>query len=357
MRVSVLRPGELSAAQIEAWQRLQEADPDLASPFLRPEFVQLLGAVRDDAFVAVIGHGAAPDAFLPFQRRGRRGLPAGGGLSDCQAIVAAPGFACDAAALLRAMGLARFDFTRMLAGQRVFAPSQRGVVPAPVIELRGGFEGYARERRLAGSQVVTQTLSHARRLERALGPLRFEMHDADPRALHRLVAWKRAQYARARWGGALDPLARPWAAALLERIHGTEGAGFAGVLSTLWAGETMVAAHLGMRSRGVLHYWFPAHDEAQARLAPGRILLLEMIRGAAGAGIGRIELGAGDEGYKQRFANAAVEVAAGTAGGALARWRRRGWDGAARLARHLPVGGGRRGDEWFFRREWEWLHA
>lgn len=358
MRVSVLRPEEMDADHVAAWCRLLDADAMLASPFLRPEFACHVAAVRPDAFVGIVTEGAAPCAFLAFQRRGRLAQPLAGGLSDCQALIAAPAWQCDPPALLRAMGIARFDFTRMLAARHHLAASRTEHLDSPLIRLDAGFDGYAQERRAAGSNVVTQTLSHARRLARQLGPLRFVPHDADPRTLQRLVAWKRAQYARQRWGGALDPFARGWAVALLERIHAAQQPGFAGMLSTLWAGDTMLAAHLGMRAHGVLHYWFPTYDPAQARLAPGRILLLEMIRHAPAAGIAVIDLGAGEEDYKRRFANAVVPLAAGAAGSsAAALWQARAWRAASSLARHVPVGGGRRAAEWFFRRDWERQHA
>lgn len=358
VRLSVSRPQELSSGQLAAWRRLQDGDPALASPFLRPEFALLVADVRRDVAVATVEQDGEERAFLAFQRRGRVGRPVGGGLSDVQAIVAEPGWDCDARALARAAGLAVLTFTHARADQLPFAPFHRRVAESPLVELDGGFEAYVRGRRAAGSNVVTQTMSHARRLERQLGPLRFVMHDPDPRSLNRLIEWKRHQYGQDRWGGALDLFSRRWTVELLERVHAMQAEGFAGVLSALWAGDAMVAAHMGMRSATTLHYWFPAYDPAHAKLAPGRILLLEMIRAAAAAGIRRIELGAGDEGYKGRFANGAVAVASGFVGPpSIPLWNRRLWHAAEAVARRVPIGrGGRRADELLFRIEWERNH-
>ena len=358
MRVNVLLPGELDEGQLDAWARFQGGDPLLASPFLTPEFARLVALVRRDAVAAVLEEDGELRGFFPFQRHRRSGGPPAGGLSDCQAVITAPGWGFDARALVRGAGLAVYEFTQLRADQRPFAPFHRKVVGSPVIALDGGFEAYAQERRAAGRNIVTQTMSHARRLERQLGPLRFVLHDPDPRSLHRLIEWKRAQYRRDRWGGALDVFSRRWAVELLERVHAAQGAGFAGVLSTLWAGDRMVAAHMGMRSSTVLHYWFPAYDEAHAKLAPGRILLLEMIRGAAAAGLRAIELGAGDDGYKDRFANAAIPVASGLVGApSLELFGRLLWHAAEAVARRVPIAsGGRRADELLFRIEWERSH-
>jgi CelD/BcsL family acetyltransferase involved in cellulose biosynthesis len=358
VQVTLLRPHELADGQLAAWGRLQESNPALASPFLRPEFTRLVAAVRPDVIAAVVEQDGDERAFFAFERRRNIGRPVGGGLSDCQAVVAAPGWNCDARALVRAAGLSFYTFTQMRADQRPFVPFHRKIAASPLVELgEGGFEAYARERRAAGHNVVIQTMSHARRLERQLGPLRFVMHDPDPRSLHRLIEWKRHQYSQERWGGPLDLFSHRWTAELLERIHATRSEGFSGVLSTLWAGSTMVAAHMGMRSSTVLHYWFPAYGPTHAKLAPGRILLLEMIRAAAAAGVSRIELGAGDEGYKSRFANSSVPVAAGFVGRpSLALWGRRLWHTAEAVARRVPIGRGRRADELFFRAEWKRNH-
>ena len=359
MRVSVLRPQELSDGQLAAWRRLQDGNAGLASPFLRPEFALLTAAVRQDVFAAVVEQDGEEHGFFAFQQHRRVGRPVGGGLSDCQGIVAVSGWDCDARALTRAAGLTVYTFTQMRADQRPFVPFHRQAAESPVIDLaEGGFASYAQERRAAGRNIVTQTMSHARRLERQLGPLSFVWHDPDPRSLTRLIEWKRHQYRQDRWGGALDMFSHRWTAELLERIHAMQTKGFGGVLSTLWAGSTMVAAHMGMHSSTVLHYWFPAYDPVHAKFAPGRILLLEMVRGAAAAGIRRIELGAGDEGYKRRFANGAVSVAAGFVGSpSLPLWGRRLWHAAEAVARRVPIGrGGRRADELFFRVEWERNH-
>lgn len=359
MRMNVVRPKDLAEDHLVAWRRFQQCDPFLASPFLGPEFTQLVATVRPDCWTAIVEDGGGLRGFFPFQRRRRVGRPIAGGLSDCQAVVAAPGWDFDARALIRAAGLAVYDFTHMRAGQRAFVPFHRTVSTSPVIDLaEGGFDAYAQERRAAGRNVVTQTMSHARRLERQLGPLRFAMHDPDPRSLELLIAWKRQQYRQDRWGGALDVFSHPWAVELLERLHSVQSAGFAGVLSTLSAGDRMIAAHMGMRSSSVLHYWFPAYDDSYSKLAPGRILLLEMIRAAPAAGIRAIELGAGDEGYKDRFANDAIPVATGFVGTAsVPLLRRHLRHGAEAAARRLLVGrAGQRAAEFFFRAEWEQNH-
>lgn len=356
MRVSVVHPAELSESDVAAWRRFQQGDPSLANPFLSPEFTRLVATVRSDVAVAAIEDGNALSGFFPFQRRGGIGLPVGGGLSDCQAVIAAPGWECDARALVRAAGLSFYEFSNVRASQRLFVPFHRTVSASPLLILgEGGFDAYARALRDAGGNAVTRTQANARRLERRLGPLRFAMHDADPNSLRHLIDWKRQQYLRT---GGMDVFSRPWTVELLERIHATQSEEFAGVLSTLWAGDSLVAAHMGMRSATVLHHWFPAYDRTHSQLAPGRVLLLDMIRGARAAGIRTIEFGVGGEDYKNRFANGEILVADGLVGSvSVPLLRRRLWDGAERIAyRVLRGNASQRAADLFFRARWERNH-
>ena len=123
------------------------------------------------------------------------------------------------------------------------------------------------------------------------------------------MKWKLDRYGS--WGYT-DVLAVDWARRLLERIHATQTTGFAGVLSVLYAGGDLVAAHMGMRSRTLWHYWFPAYNPKYARYSPGLILLLKMAERAEAEGLSRIELGGPDDYlYKRRLMNSEIAIAEG----------------------------------------------
>jgi CelD/BcsL family acetyltransferase involved in cellulose biosynthesis len=92
----------------------------------------------------------------------------------------------------------------------------------------------------------------------------------------------------------------------------TKASGFQGVMSALYAGDELLAAHLGMASERVLHFWLPAYNRAYGRFSPGSILLLELARAAAATGWTRIDLGKGPEHYKSRFRSGAFSVAEGS---------------------------------------------
>ena len=118
----------------------------------------------------------------------------------------------------------------------------------------------------------------------------------------------------------------PWARQLLARLRLPQPDGFDGVLSTLYAGETLCAAHFGIRTGRVLHYWLSAYDEEFARCSPGLLLLMHIANEATERGIVRLDLGPGDEEYKLTFASGHQDVAIATASspGASTKWAS-GW--------------------------------
>jgi CelD/BcsL family acetyltransferase involved in cellulose biosynthesis len=317
-KAELVKPIDLTEEHLAEWRSFQNCRVALASPYLTPEFTRLVSQVRPNAIVSVFEESGRIAGFFPFEQRGKTGTPVGGALSDCQAVIAAPWWDWDPIELIRAAGLSVYDFTHHRAEQNPLRAFQRSVQTSHTIDLTRGFDAYVRECRERWRQAPSsisglphQTMARRQRVERRIGPLRFAMHDSDPQSLRQLIAWKRQQYSRT---SATDIFARPWANELLERIHATQGGTFAGVLSTLSVDNKIIAAHMGMRSTSVLHWWFPAYDLAQAKFSPGLILLLELCRRAEEFGIRTIELGYGDEPYKLLVANGGIPVATGFVG-------------------------------------------
>ena len=87
---------------------------------------------------------------------------------------------------------------------------------------------------------------------------------------------------------------------------------FSGQLSGIFAGETVLALHLGLRSKKVLIYWFLGFNPEFGSMSPGIILLLRLIEQAAKDGLEQIDLGAGKERYKQQLRTSTVQLLAGS---------------------------------------------
>lgn len=335
MNITLFRPQQLRAEHLEAWSNIQEAEPTLESPFFRPEFTLAVAAVRPDVEVAVLGDPDSPVAFFPFQRNGRAGRPVGGKLSDYQGVIAARGAGWDAESMIRGCGLSVWDFDHLLVAQEQFHDFHRFTDASPYLELSDGFDAYRATLRKSGVDELNATLRKGRKLQREVGPVRLEVRSTDAAVLRRLIEWKSAQYRRTR---VTDVFAHRWTADVVERIFAHQNESFAGALSVLYAGDEIVAAHMGMLSHGVLHWWFPSYDTRFGQYSPGRLLLAELARAAQAHGIRRIDLGRGAEDYKARSMSGSIPVAVGSVDlRPLARRVRAGWWVARERLKKTPL--------------------
>jgi CelD/BcsL family acetyltransferase involved in cellulose biosynthesis len=304
-------PGhELTPEITGAWSELLARQPSFEGPYFRPEFTAAVAAVRRDVEVAVWEEQGRLAGFFPFQRsRFDVGHPVGGKMSDFQAFLVEEHASCSAAELIRGCRLAAWHFDHLLAEQSLFASHHAAVEPSPYMDLSAGYSAYVETKLAAKSKTVSRVRRHARDLEKQAGPLRFELHEPTPAAFQWLLAQKSEQYQRT---GAVDIFRFRWVVELLERIRDTQTPNFSGVLSTLYAGDSLVAAHLGMRTLRTLHWWFPTFDRAFSKGSPGLILLLRVAEAAAAGGVRRIDLGKGSEQYKSSFQSGATLVAGGS---------------------------------------------
>ncbi|MFE2042785.1 GNAT family N-acetyltransferase [Streptomyces sp. NPDC059477] len=314
MDISVYRPGELTGADRAAWTGFQaqahlHGTPELANPFLAPEFALAIGRCRRGVRIAVVREGGAPAAYFPFQRTAAGvGRAIGLGVSDAQGVVHRPGFSWDAAELLRGCGLAVFEYDHLVTGQRPFEAQVSGTFPSPVMDIDRGYDAYLAQLRTHAPKFTRSTLAKERKLGRDAAGTRYVHDERDPAVLRTLMDWKSAQYRRTGRG---DRFAHDWITLLVERLFHTRSAPFAGLLSVLYAGDRPVAAHFGLRSERVLACWFPAYDPAFAKYSPGLVLHLRMAEAAAADGIAYLDLGRGQKEYKDSLKTREIQVSEG----------------------------------------------
>jgi CelD/BcsL family acetyltransferase involved in cellulose biosynthesis len=310
VQISVIRPSELGLEEIAAWHSMQSQSKTLANPFMCPEFAIAVDKFRTDARVAVLTDGSVIAGFFPFQRRCSFGVgfPIASGLTDCQGLIHAPGVEWDPRELLRRCRLSAWKFDHLVEGQAPFERYAFNVVPSPVIDLSGGFASYKEKLRERSPQFCKDLARKARKLEREAGELRFVVDSRDTAGLHALMSWKTDQYRQKGWVNVLD---RSWFASLIEYLFSTHTDDFGGILSTLYAGETPVAAHFGLISAHVVAHWFPSYDISVSRQSPGLIQHLWMAEEMAALGVHVIDMGTGTERYKQTLKSYDLVVAEG----------------------------------------------
>lgn len=305
MRIEVVRPCELGPAEEKAWAELQHVPVSGRSPFLSLGFARAVDRARPAVRVAVVEDGGATTAFLPFERRTPTGgLPVGWPMSDQHGFV---GRVKDARAVVKKAGLREWRFNHAPPSQPALEPYFQKMGRSPVADLTKGFDLYSTGLR-SHSQVLAQTARKRRVLEREMGPVRLEWHSATREHVDRVIGWKMEQYART--GG--NPLfADASALEIVEDLVRSASEECAGVVQVLFAGNRMVAGHLGLRSPDTLCLWFPAYDATLSRYSPGMVMTMEILRQAPDHGVETFDFGGGKEPYKLRFASGFYELGAG----------------------------------------------
>jgi CelD/BcsL family acetyltransferase involved in cellulose biosynthesis len=294
--VEVVALDDLAHVDLEAWQSLRNADKRLDSPYFHPQFAQSVHESGEPVHVIVERDDDGVRALLPGHRHGSVFRPVGWPGADFQAPIVRADVALNPLRLLRATGLAGYEFDHLveLPG---FEPWIEGRRDSPYIDLSGGLDAYLGRASRSGKDNMAQARRKARKVEAAHGPITFEADSTDRDVLAAVIELKRAQYAAT---GARDYFAAPQRVALVERLLETRVDGFAGILSTVHVGPRLFAAHFGIRSAEVMHWWFPVYDPQFAAYAPGWVLLRELALAAPALGITRLDLGRGDDEYKRR---------------------------------------------------------
>ena len=313
----------LDAELIGRWRQIQALNPDLASPFFAPEFALAAADQTPGCKVVVARDGGKVAGFFPFQSGslGRQGAidrvflslgvacPVGRNLSERHGLIAMPGFNIDPLALLEAGRIYAWDFHRLPLTQPVLLPFRTGVSDWHRIDLTGGYADFVERMAAKGSRFLPQTAMKARQLTRDHGPLRFETDVTDPRLIDTVLAWRERYHESVR---AIDGMDRPKTRAFLSTLQKMSSESFSGQFSLLYAGERLAAGHFGLANKNEMAYGFLGYDDELARYSPGVILLLRLIETAAARGIGRFDLGTGEQRYKQQLRTHTFQLATGS---------------------------------------------
>lgn len=302
----VVSPHDLEPVEVSAWEELCATSTSVHSPFFSPHFALAVASVHPGVKICVLRKAGHPVGFLPFQYSSRwhRWLaaagPVGGQMNDYFGLIAEPDVYIGSSRLLRLAGLRHLGFTHLDETQLNFGLEGERPETGLRIQLAAGANGRWEQLRDRKKRFVEDTERRARKLESAHGPLRFQFAETSPAALAQLIRMKRLQYAST---NVRDSLAQEWKRKLLENLAGVKEPTCSGILSVLYAGETWVASHFGLRSKTVMHYWFPVYNPDLREFAPGRLLLKHVCEAAPREGIRCIDRGAGDSQAKRDIAN------------------------------------------------------
>jgi CelD/BcsL family acetyltransferase involved in cellulose biosynthesis len=310
LKAHLLKPSELDSTLIAQWKQFCDADPLYQSPFYRPQFTLAVAACRADAEIALFEQGGEVIGFLPFHRvRGSIGKPIGGQINDYHGPILSRGTQLDMCSALAAAQLSAYDFNHL---PTALGPCTDRFVPAgisPQMDMTDGYDAYVDRQDAGWTKAQREVRRRHRKTEAEIGPLRFVFDDPVDGVFSQLKAMKDRQYARM---GLRIRLGAGWTGAVLDCLRHANEPDFAGVTSALYAGDRLIAAHFGLRTADLLHWWFPSYDQALYKLGPGINLVHHCAIEACGRGIRTIDFGKGNEDFKLHFANQHVLLSAGS---------------------------------------------
>lgn len=311
MQATLITPQELDADCIRRWEELRLASSGYASPFYSPWFARAVGEVRGDAQVAIFERDGRIVGFLPFHRvRGRIAKPIGGHLNDYHGAILEPGLAHSDPDLLRSAGIQAYDFDHLPAQFGHGTASSDAGQGSPQMVLGEGYDTCVAAKGESWKRGQRDMARKLRKMERELGPIRFEFASTSDDLFAQHVGMRNALYRRM---GLSEDYCIGWEGEVLRGLRKAASGEFRSALSVLFAGDRVVAAHFGLVSCGVLHWWFPAYDLASQGYSPGLHLIDHCARLSAVEGFYIIDFGKGDDRYKRLFADRTVPMLKGSA--------------------------------------------
>ena len=324
----------LTADERDAWTALQSADPALASPYFSLGYLDAVASVRPDVRVIVRRRAGAPITFLPLQL-GIFGhaRPLGGPLADHHGVIGEAQGGEDLTDLLASAGVGVMDFYGALGSQACFADHAARHDGSWVIDLSEGFDAFVDARSAAEPKAFRNLRARGRKIEAEGAVLRVQ--DTRPGIMEKAMSWKSSQYISS---GHFDVFSVNWTQNLLQELSLKSGDDCAGLVSSLEIGGELAAVHIGMRSRSVLHYWFPVYDPKFSKLGPGLALLMDLCEALSQDGICEIHLGPGEYDFKAHLAAFQMPIVGGFAGAGPAAMARRLASGVELWSERLPLG-------------------
>jgi CelD/BcsL family acetyltransferase involved in cellulose biosynthesis len=308
VRVAVCRPRELGLAEIALWHAFQKADIRLRHPFLTPAFAMIADGVRSDVRVAVIEEQGSPIGFWAFSAgpdgSARPVLP---GYSDRQGIVHGPGCEWDWKRLLGACGLSGCQFDHLPQHQTTEAVVGVRTASSRFMDLREGWPTYVNWIGHTHKGFFAGVRRKERRMRRDF-QVGYRDHDPRPAALATLMQLKSAQCRQRGWRDVFGP---PWVRQAVEQLAAAQGPALSARVSTLLLDGEVAVAMMSLRSWTVQALWFSTFRTCFAPLSPGIAGVLRVGSAAEAAGVQCLDLGKGEEPYKQILGNGAWPLTSG----------------------------------------------
>lgn len=322
----------LGARDRDSWRALARSNPNVFSPYLMPEFAQLVQAQRGDVRVIIAEEHAKPVGYFAYHTpQGGVARPVGAPLSDYQGFAAAADFQVEERALLNAMGADALVYENWV-GKPL--GKTRAQTASSIIDLSEGLENWTTRKHETQRKFFKKLNQRRRKAEREFGPVRIVFGDPLGERFDTLRTWKSQQY---RDTGLLDLFDVNWVDGVIESCALRAFGPFRGLIASLYLGDELAAVEMGLAAGGVYHSWMPAYHPRFRSVSPGHLLLQGIIEAAPDLGLTKIDLGGGDYDYKAPYTDYEVTLSAGRVlQPSLKAAGLKTWDAAEAMAAPLP---------------------
>lgn len=145
------------------------------------------------------------------------------------------------------------------------------------------------------SKLFSGAQRRQRKLEKEVGAVQLTFNDPQADVLNTCFRWKSEQLHRQ---GEPNPFANP---THLQFLRALVASGIL-LVSTLRAGQQLIAIDLSMMHQGRFYSWISTYNAAYAQYSPGRLLLHRMLQESFQQGHTEFDLLLGGEDYKWHYA-------------------------------------------------------
>jgi CelD/BcsL family acetyltransferase involved in cellulose biosynthesis len=310
VKVELIKGCELTSDLADQWEILRGSNPRLYSPFYSFDFSNIVARVRNDVEVAILRESEKIVGFFPFQRiKKSHATPVGGKMNDAHGPIAASSTVIDMYKLLQACKLRSWDFHALFWPFDQLKTTSFTRVKSYMACLDKCPEGY-RQNLESRNYTIEAHRRKTKKFNKHFPNAYLEFSSPNIEYLERLIQLKSDQYQRTH---IFDIFSVEWTRELVKQFHGYRGKTATGCLSVLFADkEQIVAIHFGIREGDLLHYWFPVYCSDFHQFSPGTELFLRIVDSAPSQGVRRIDMGYGEQMYKEKLVNTIDEALVGT---------------------------------------------
>ncbi len=220
--------------------------------------------------------------------------------------------------VLQAAGLRSYTFHALAHRTSEVDHWKFGTTQSFLADLQKHDRGYVAFLEQARETIFKQRRK-TKKMIKDLGPLRLEFDCTSNEVRNRLLDLKRDQYKRTH---IFDILSVEWVHDVFDQLFQPHfnAEQCRGITSVLYAGDTLVAGHVGLLEGDLMHYWFPVYDPQYHMYSPGTALFLEISKACEERGIKQIDFGYGEQPYKVKLTDTVSDMYYGRFDLSRTRW-------------------------------------